>query len=46
MLNNMPTKQPKQPSTAVKQKPKQVKQPRNQNQQVAKLPRNSRLGGI
>ncbi len=41
----MPTKQP---STATKQKPKpkQTKQPRNINQQVAKLPRNSRLGGI
>lgn len=40
----MPTKQP---STVNKQipKPKKIKQPRNINQQVAKLPRNSRLGG-
>lgn len=38
----------KQPSTANKQipKPKKIKQPRINNVQVAKLPRNSRLGGI
>ena len=44
----MPTKQPINPSstTKPKPKPKPVKQPRYNNVQVSKLPRNSRLGGV
>lgn len=41
----MPTKQPSN-ATKQKPKPKQIKQLRNQNIQVAKLPRNSQLGSI
>ena len=42
----MPIKLQNQPSTKNKPKPKPPKQPRNQNQQVNKLPRRSFLGSV